>query len=843
MTITLGNFTQVGGRNVALGGATGLDTESIINSLVGVREIPKTELEEQIVTADSEIDALATFRSKITTLQGSIDIFRNPPGVNNEVNNIFEYRTAFLTSNTSVSASSYLGITVEPGAGLTKFDVEIQQVAALQQSRSSVGVASKDTSLFASDTTFDIDDNLGGVLSTINVQAGDTLENISDKINASQTSTGVTSYILQVSDSDFRLVLESDQTGLSNAFNLDFTADATVNTALGTITTSQPAANAIFSVGGLTINRESNTVSDVLDKVTLNLFEPTPDFGGASPTTVTVEVNQDQELIVAALNQFATDYNDYRTFYAEQSERDEEGLYLETAILAQNSTLNSLSRQLDIEVTKTVAGLTGDLTELNDLGISLVDQEAGVDQVAVSGILSVNENVLRDALNNDPLAFQKVLEFQLVEETGNIISFDRNNSLGVSAFTIDIDRTRAEEDAALITYVDPVSGETEEYFARYSASQDVEFSDDITVNNMFGAATVTDVFNSGISDGDRIRFAIDDPITGITNYDFTFQTTISDINTEFNSLETLATAISNQTNLVTNVNDNTISISAEDGMDSVAITNLDATDIKGTIGLEDLTVVGGRITFDAKDRAISNDITTTSMFGSSDTTTDFSSGISEGDTVAFEITNRVEDLEGNVTVTVTNYSFAFDTTAPVAANGEFSNLSNLATAINSQNGLNAAIYNNKLVVSADNDSDTVAITSGPNTDIKTVLGLDDIVSSDNNITPLRGLELVYIGDAADTGADALSVSMTQGVADRFYNTIDLFVLDQGIIDLDVASIVSRKDSLNDDIERLETQIESYRTQLLDEYSRLEQAVTSANSILQLLEAQNDARNS
>ena len=51
MTITLGNFTQVGGRNVAVGGATGLDTESIINALVGAREIPNTALEEQLVTA------------------------------------------------------------------------------------------------------------------------------------------------------------------------------------------------------------------------------------------------------------------------------------------------------------------------------------------------------------------------------------------------------------------------------------------------------------------------------------------------------------------------------------------------------------------------------------------------------------------------------------------------------------------------------------------------------------------------------------------------------------------------------------------------------------------------
>lgn len=841
-TVNLGSFTQIGGQSVAVGGASGLDTESIINSLVEVEELPKLDLEEQVTTTDSEIDALSALRSKIVALQNAVDILRNPPGVNNEANNIFEYRTPFLTSNTTVSASTYVGITVEPGAELTKFEIEIESIAEFQQSRSSVGVSSKDTNLFASDTTFDIDDENNDLLATIEIQAGDTLENVKDKINAQQGATGISAYILQVSDTDFRLVLESDDTGLSNAFNLDFSADATVDTALGSITTAQAAADASFTIGGLSLTRESNTVSDVLENVTLNLFEPTPDFGGASPTVITAEIVQDTELVVAAVDQFVTAYNDYRTFYAEQTQRDEDGLYLEDSVLAQNNSFTSIVRQLDIEVTNSVEGLLDNYNDLTDLGLTIVDQDATDDQIAVSAVLSLNETILRDALNEDPDAFQQIFEFQLIEDTGKVSVFDRTNSLDVSSFTIDIDKTREADDVALVTYTDPDTGEVIEYFANYTASKDVEFSDDITTTSMFGVSTAEDVFTTDVTDGHSIRLALEDPINGVTNFDFTFQTTITDSNTEFNSLETLATAINSQTGLTASVTDGVLSLSADDGLDTVTISNLDSTDFKGTLGLEDLTVIGGIITMDAKDRAISEDITTTAMFGASDVSTDFSSGITEGDTLVLSLAVTTTDVDGNSVVTTTDHTFTFDTTSPDSASGEFSNLSNLADAINAQTGLNASIYDNKLVISGENDTDTVTISNGSSTDIKGTLGLDDIVAASDNITPLNGLELIYVGDGTDTGSDILNVSITQGIADRFYNTIEEFVVDDGVIDNDVDALTTRKDSLEDDIEALEEHIDDYRLDLLDEYSRLEQAITSANSILLLLAAQDDARN-
>lgn len=835
MVVNFGNFTQVGDRNVALGGASGYDTEAIINALVEAKTLPRTALEETVEVTDSQITALSTLRSTVTSLQNSAELLRNPPGIDNAANNIFEYRTAFLSSNTSIAASTYVGISVEPGAELTKFDIEVEKVAEIQQSRSSLAVASKDTSLFASDTTFDIDDSSNALLATINVESGDTLEDVRNKINAVNGTTGVSAYILQVADNDFRLVLESDETGLSNAFNLDFTADAAVNTALGTITTAQAADDASFTLNGLAFTRESNIVTDVIDDITLSLFEATPDFGGGSPTTITAEITQNDDLIISAVEQFVTNYNNYRTFIAEQTERDADGAYVDTAVLSRNNTLNSIVRQIDAEVSRTIDGLTESPRELEDLGINLVDQVATEDQIAVSGILSINETILRNQLTSDPDAFRQVFEFQLTDSSSKIAVFDRTNELDVSSFSLDIDKSRGVGDMVVATYTDPSTSETVEYFANYTVSTDRTFSDDITENNMFGAATTDAVFNTGVTDGHRIRFALTDPDAVTTNFDFTFQTTITDTTTEFNSLASLATAISSQTGLDASIVGNTISINASDGLDSVAISNLDGTDFKGTLNIDDLEVIGGSITFDAKDRAISYDITSTSILGASDTTTNFSSGVTEGDRLVFNVT----DADNSITT----HTFTFDTTSPVAANGEFSNLSNLADAIAAQTGLDAIIYNNKLVISSENDTDAISFSYPDSTNFVTALNLDDIVTASSNSSALDGLELVYSGDGTDTGVNALSLAITQGIGDRFYNLIDSFTVDDGILDQDVDTLTDRQDSLESDIDRLTTQIESYRLLLLDTYSRLEQAVTAANSIIQLLEAQNNVANS
>ena len=57
-----------------------------------------------------------------------------------------------------------------------------------------------------------------------------------------------------------------------------------------TVTQTQAAADASFAVDGIAITKPTNTVSDVIPGVTLNLTGTT---AAGSPTTLTIGVNTD----------------------------------------------------------------------------------------------------------------------------------------------------------------------------------------------------------------------------------------------------------------------------------------------------------------------------------------------------------------------------------------------------------------------------------------------------------------------------------------------------------------------------------------------------------------------
>ena len=466
MVINLGTYTQIGGRDVVVGGSSNLDTESIVNSLVEARSLTKNILEDDVTILDDEITALATLYSVSSNLQSAVSILRNPAGIDNASDNIFEYRSVYMNSNSSVEANNYLGISVDPGAEITKFDIEINTVAAVQRDRSSLAVTSRTDSLFAADTSFDIDDGSNNLLSTIDIDAGDSLQDIASKINAVNDATGISAYILQVSDNDFRLIIEGDETGTDSAFNLDFSADATVNTALGTISNVDAATNAVFSINGVELTRQTNNIEDALEGVTLSLFEETPDYGLASSTTVSAEVSLNEELIVSAVNQFVTAYNEYRTFVAEQNERDDSGSFVETAVLPRNTTFNSIVRQIDIEVNRIIDGINTEPNELVDIGVSIIDQDATDDSIAVSAVMAVDETLLRNSISTDIDSFRSIFEFTLTDPTGKVEIYDRTNELDVSSMTLDIDKSRGQDDAAIITYTDPDTLEENFIFCR-----------------------------------------------------------------------------------------------------------------------------------------------------------------------------------------------------------------------------------------------------------------------------------------------------------------------------------------------------------------------------------------
>ncbi len=154
----------------------------------------------------------------------------------------------------------------------------------------------------------------------------ESLAQLRDKINAS--NSGVVASVL-TDASGARLVLRSAATGEANGFRIGVTdtdgnnfdgvglSALAFDPSAGILTMAQAlaAANAAASLNGLPIASESNTLSNVLDGMTLTL-------GKVTTAPVLVEAKPDKASIRKALDSFVTAYNDLNKLVAEQTKYD-----------------------------------------------------------------------------------------------------------------------------------------------------------------------------------------------------------------------------------------------------------------------------------------------------------------------------------------------------------------------------------------------------------------------------------------------------------------------------------------------------------------------------------------
>jgi flagellar hook-associated protein 2 len=105
-------------------------------------------------------------------------------------------------------------------------------------------------------------------------------------------------------------------------------------------------------------------------------------------------------------------------------------------------------------------------------------------------------------------------------------------------------------------------------------------------------------------------------------------------------------------------------------------------------------------------------------------------------------------------------------------------------------------------------------------------------------TVLEGLQLIFTG----SGTASINVTATQGLADKVFNTSDV-VLKQntGSLAVELESIKTADAKLQEEIDRINAQVEKYREELLAKFGALEAALSRVNTLLQSLDAQAQAR--
>ncbi|MFW5833771.1 MAG: flagellar filament capping protein FliD [Pseudomonadota bacterium] len=420
---SLGNLTIDPSTNKARMSSmsSGLDTEALIGAMVDAKKIPAVRFEQKIEVGEAKVLAYEELQGALTAMQSALEGLRNPPGLMGADENLFERKDAYFSSNTTTQPATLLGIQATNAADVGSFDLRIGGLATSHKVMSNAVADPAALGLAAGTLTLGLG---SGTTADIAVDDTTTLSGLRDAINAQRDTTGVSASILKVSDTEQRLVLTGQETGLDQTITV--AGDAANLTMLGFADPAnelQAAANAEFWVDDIAVERPTNTITDLYDGLTIDLYQAEPG------TTVTVEVEANYAEAREQVQTFVDAYNDLRDFIDQQTAVGETGDVDKLAApLFGDSVLRSLTQSLGLELGSAVQGLGADApSTLGELGITLERDNR----------LKLDTAKLDELLLTDPKAVRRVFEFDATIDNPDLAIYDRPNSLPSNAFTVE----------------------------------------------------------------------------------------------------------------------------------------------------------------------------------------------------------------------------------------------------------------------------------------------------------------------------------------------------------------------------------------------------------------------
>lgn len=364
MTTTISSTSNTG-TLATTGLGSGLDVSGLVSKLMAVEQQPLTLLNKQTSSFQSQLSAYGSFKGVLSSLQTAAKALETPAS--------FSISTATVTDSTILSAAS------SSTAVAGNYNVTVTQLAQAQK-QASAGYAATNTAV-ATDTlpatlTLNFADP-GKTAVNISIDSShNTLAGIRDQINAA--NAGVTASIINDGNTNgYRLVLSSNTTGAKGAVTLSST-DAGLSTLATGMTEKVAAKDAQFTVDGILITKSSNTVTDAIQGVTLNLAK-----AGSSQVSVVT----DKDTITKNVQAFVTAYNNMVSFVKNST------AYNPTtqsgAVFAGDSTVRNVQQSLRNIFTSAVSGAPSGQSVLTDFGLSFQkDGTLSVDSTKLSAALS-----------------------------------------------------------------------------------------------------------------------------------------------------------------------------------------------------------------------------------------------------------------------------------------------------------------------------------------------------------------------------------------------------------------------------------------------------------------------
>lgn len=313
-----------------------LDVAGIVSGLMEAENVPVNKLDARISKSTVKITALGQIKSQLSALKASLIELQTPANFSKQAAKFSSASVATAEITSTATAASYQ-----------------MEVTSLAQP-----------------TIW----NVSGFTTSADALAW------YDNAAQAAVKTSADATVFLSNTGQYVLSLKSKTTGTSAAFSL---ADNSVAAGI-TKTQYQAAQNAAFKLNGVEFTRASNSVSDAITGITLNLATTT-----ALATPITLTVSNDTVSARPKLDGLVKAYNDLYSLYKSQtgSSMDVSSRGVLNSDFGVASMMRQLVSGLMLPMTNITGGALTGQTDLSAMGLKLLD----------SGNLAVDETLLASA--------------------------------------------------------------------------------------------------------------------------------------------------------------------------------------------------------------------------------------------------------------------------------------------------------------------------------------------------------------------------------------------------------------------------------------------------------------
>lgn len=376
-----------------LGSYSGITSETI-DSLIAAQSGKLTQYNKQKESLTKEKTAWSDIQTRLTNLNTKMDTLMNPK--------------SFFSKKTTSSDEAKLAVSAGTNAVPGKYEITVDRLATASRLTSgqiltagqttTTALGFEGTFKLSSQDTNEIGSSDPKTLKQVDITIAntDSLKDVITKINATTKDSGISATIidgrLSLTDAQLgdRTIAATSATGLADKLAFDPAAAETAKATLAAGTSAKVTVN-----NTITLERNSNTITDAIEGMTLNLKATT-----ASPVSVSVADDTDNTLKV--VKDFVEQYNSTVSFITEKlSVGNPTSTTNVSGALSGDSTLMRLQSSLRQMLTGGVAIQKTNPTDPNEtqkydfigsLGIS-------VDRF---GKASIDETKLKEVITKEP---------------------------------------------------------------------------------------------------------------------------------------------------------------------------------------------------------------------------------------------------------------------------------------------------------------------------------------------------------------------------------------------------------------------------------------------------------